>query len=964
MKTNLFINLLALLFCFNLSAKQSADNVFTDYQIVNNTIPSNLQTNSIVEIDLGTYGQFSIDLIEQNFFSNSYNRVNATSHFTGEVINHPNSKVSLTLNDDFVMGFIQLNNERIFIEPAYFYSESDELNQLIIYSEQNVLPIETSCAHQHLQANQNRISQNSEYNNAMATCENYVLEIAIAADYLMYQELGNNEVAVINLLESINNMSQPYFDNEFANSITFQLVETQVETSFNQFNLLNTTDGESILDDLIVKQDIIWDNPFDIGILWTKKNIQYEGNYTTVGLAKTNSICGNSAFIVNEYYTTNSIDLVGLNCHEIGHVLGAQHDVGPIEYMMTSASNSLTWSPTSINVINNKLQSTNCQCTSGDYFDLSIDCQLLSSYTSSGSKYIFFDPRVYNIGNIASDPAAYKIFLSSDNIVSNDDIEIFSINIPSVPASSNLSFNVDNINISDFLTNLPNGTYNVLFQVGANINDAFPDNNQTGSCLTVEASTEITNVNVVGNNFDPGNNITVTWEDNIPSSEQLRIRLYKGGEYVSVLTTTAPATGAATVTLPGNLPSGNDYQVQVYLYNNLIIADDYSSYFSIASPSITNVNVTTNNIGPGDAINVTWTDNIPNNELLRIRLFKGGVYVTVLTTTALATGSTTVNLPSNLDSGDDYEVQVYLYDNLIVTSDNSPYFEVGAYEISNISVANNNIKPGDVITVNWIDNIPSSENLRIRLYKAGVSVKMLTTTAKATGTANVTVPTNISSGNDYSIRIYYYTNKILADDYGSNFQIIGSSIANTFVTGNNFQAGGQITINWQDNIPNTELLRVRLYNGDTNFTMLSTTVPAANIVTLTLPSNLVYGNDYKIRIYYYNNSRIETDDYSNTFTIFGSAKLDGQLLPIEATIHPNPVINSTTINLQVSKQNNLNINLYNVTGKLIKNIAPLQNYKAGNYQFELNMNDLAKGIYYCSFITDDKVVTKKILKIN
>jgi len=499
MKSKLLHCLLALLCALTINAKQSANKVFTNYQIIDNSISINSNNNENIELDLGTFGSHNLNLNEKNFFSNNYNRTNASKHYAGKVANYPNSKVSLTINENFVMGFIEFNNEKIFIEPAHFYADIIQQNKLIIYQQRDVKPIKTNCAHQYVQANHNKINQNSEYNNAMAFCNDYELEIAIGADYLLYTDFGMNETDLFNFLEGIHNMSQPFYDNVFAANITLLLTEISIETSPNEFNLTSSLNATTFLNDLEVKKANVWNSIFDIGTFWTARDIFYIDDNGLedsgiVGFARTRSICGPGALTVNENYTADIPSLVKTNVHEIGHVLGAEHDeVG--SFIMDETASGDTWSSTSVNVINEKLDTEVCQCVNGPFEDLRVFCPPNVPFSAGGINYIQIITAnlVANDGNVASEPTTYRGFLSTDDIVSADDTEILNLSIPSIEPSEfgGAQANVT-LNLTQIASNLPNGTYYFLYQVEAGANEQNADNNVTSICGVLEVDNPIT----------------------------------------------------------------------------------------------------------------------------------------------------------------------------------------------------------------------------------------------------------------------------------------------------------------------------------------------------------------------------------------------------------------------------------------------------------------------------------------
>lgn len=68
---------------------------------------------------------------------------------------------------------------------------------------------------------------------------------------------------------------------------------------------------------------------------------------------------------------------------------------------------------------------------------------------------------------------------------------------------------------------------------------------------------------------------------------------------------------------------------------------------------------------------------------------------------------------------------------------------------------------------------------------------------------------------------------------------------------------------------------------------------------------------------------------------------------LEIEINPNPAVHSAKIKLLVKETQVLNCSLFAMDGHLIKTIASNQTYTPGEYTLEVNVQNLAPGIYYC-----------------
>jgi len=79
--------------------------------------------------------------------------------------------------------------------------------------------------------------------------------------------------------------------------------------------------------------------------------------------------------------------------------------------------------------------------------------------------------------------------------------------------------------------------------------------------------------------------------------------------------------------------------------------------------------------------------------------------------------------------------------------------------------------------------------------------------------------------------------------------------------------------------------------------------------------------------------------------------------------YPNPFNSQTKIEITLPERAKIKLNIYDINGRLIENIAE-SNYNKGSHTFYLNGNNLASGIYfYCLSADGKKIDTKKMILI-
>ncbi|MBI9036361.1 MAG: T9SS type A sorting domain-containing protein, partial [Bacteroidales bacterium] len=83
----------------------------------------------------------------------------------------------------------------------------------------------------------------------------------------------------------------------------------------------------------------------------------------------------------------------------------------------------------------------------------------------------------------------------------------------------------------------------------------------------------------------------------------------------------------------------------------------------------------------------------------------------------------------------------------------------------------------------------------------------------------------------------------------------------------------------------------------------------------------------------------------------------------EISLYPNPVIDQITISFELTKSANTFINIYDLTGKLVKSID-LQHEPAGIVNCKINVNDLNNGTYILHLISGEKQTSAKFIVAN
>lgn len=385
----------------------------------------------------------------------------------GYVAGQPNSRVSLTFNQDFIYGFISLGATTYFVEPLYHFEEVNVKDQFVIYSINDIIPGESKeCGYdQYLKEkdkNRKRVKAN-DGNRMPGQCLR--VEIALAADFLMHQAYGNSTGVQNHNIGVLNNV-QTNYDDEFADELQFALMEQWVSTCATCDPWTSSTDSGDLLDDFTGWGVSGFSVSHDVASLWSNRN--FDGG--TIGLAWVGAVCTSVRYNVLEDFSSNAQLKRVLQAHEIGHNFDASHNSG---IMAPSVSSATNWTNTSISEIENYYMGAWClsPCPNSNAPSANFTYQLNSSCSPAEVEFTNLSSNstswlwTFDGGIPATSTDQHPIVSFVDGGTHNVTLQAFSgsaSNTITIP----IFVNVTNIPVSDFVYNI-NGLVASFISTGA-----------------------------------------------------------------------------------------------------------------------------------------------------------------------------------------------------------------------------------------------------------------------------------------------------------------------------------------------------------------------------------------------------------------------------------------------------------------------------------------------------------------
>ncbi|MEZ4986948.1 MAG: M12 family metallo-peptidase [Saprospiraceae bacterium] len=268
-----------------------------------------------------------------------------------------------TVDEQFVFGKWVYQEEEYFLEPLWLKDATAPPSIYILYKGTDARMPANFCSVED-DREHSKHEHATEIIGQEKAGECLIVEIALASDFELYQDFGNNATSVENfMLNTLANV-QTNYDDEFADELQYEVVTTFIATCTNTScdPWTNNTDAGTLLDDFTD-----WGNggnfgiTFDVATLWSGRN--FDGS--TIGVAWLGGVCNSLRYNTTENYGGGVQQLRVLWAHELGHNWDAVHDETGTWIMSPSVNASTNWSALSQSDMNAFIASRNCLASCG-----------------------------------------------------------------------------------------------------------------------------------------------------------------------------------------------------------------------------------------------------------------------------------------------------------------------------------------------------------------------------------------------------------------------------------------------------------------------------------------------------------------------------------------------------------------------------------------------------------------------
>lgn len=275
-------------------------------------------------------------------------------------------KASISVDKEFLLGFVVDNNEDFWFEPLWHIIPGAPTNQYIFYYAKNFKQtsehlcgaVEANNKHKQIE---NQIKATNGTPESPLGCKE--VELAEASDKGMcskYMSISGAQNRIISVINTVQNNYNGWFDD----NLTLKIVDWYNVACNGSDPWSNTVDAEQLLNEFTDWAPGNFSD-HDIGQLWTSRTF----SFGVVGIAWLGTVCTNLRYNCISDFTSNPNFIRCTVSHEMGHNFNCEHDASGAPYIMAPAvSSTNNWSSESVNTFNAFIPSRWClsACTGGN----------------------------------------------------------------------------------------------------------------------------------------------------------------------------------------------------------------------------------------------------------------------------------------------------------------------------------------------------------------------------------------------------------------------------------------------------------------------------------------------------------------------------------------------------------------------------------------------------------------------
>jgi|GEM_PF-4623963 len=293
-----------------------------------------------------------------------------------------------------------------------------------------------------------------------------------------------------------------------------------------------------------------------------------------------------------------------------------------------------------------------------------------------------------------------------------------------------------------------------------------------------------------GETWQQGSSQTIRWDYTGSPGSYVKIELLKAGVVSRTISSSTSrgsgGSGSKSWTVPSTLTLGDDYRIRITSTSNATKTDTSNADFTIsAGPPLKVVYPNGGeNWEQGSAQTITWSYTGSPGSHVKIELLKGTTVNRVIKDSTSSgsggSGSYKWTVPYNKALGSDYKVRITSTSKSTYKDTSDANFTVSAGPPITVVAPNGgeNWLRGSTHTIKWKYTGSPGSKVKIELLKAGVVNRTISSStsvgSSGSGSKSWTVPSTLTLGTDYRIRVTSTSNATKTDTSNVDFTISAS----------------------------------------------------------------------------------------------------------------------------------------------------------------------------------------------
>lgn len=279
-----------------------------------------------------------------------------------------------------------------------------------------------------------------------------------------------------------------------------------------------------------------------------------------------------------------------------------------------------------------------------------------------------------------------------------------------------------------------------------------------------------------GETLTPGGTATITWTSNVAAvGSEVKLKLYEMSTLQLVISQGTANTGSFVWNIPVDLPESNYYYMAVQSKSNVNIVDVSDDRFYVHGRADCKVTKPESyeRMVRGGQYTITWTgDSSVLGSTVKIKLYKGSVSHSWISTGTSNTGSFVWTLSPDLVVGDDYRIQVLSATDASVQDVSEP-FTIDVSQLIHLTSPNGgeSYKAGTSMTIRWGAHPDVGSTVKLKLFKGNVYQRWIHGGTVNDGVFDWNIPADVPAGTDYKVQVYSSTNFEYMDFSDANFSV-------------------------------------------------------------------------------------------------------------------------------------------------------------------------------------------------